>query len=56
MAEKDALIEDRHTPGDEGDTITGGDDEPAVVHIAKKRTKTALCDLTRFRVTGHHAE
>lgn len=36
MAEKGALIEDRHALGDEGYTITGGDDKPAVIHIAKK--------------------
>jgi len=39
MAGKGALIEDRHALGDEGDTITGDDDKPAVIHIAKKMTE-----------------
>jgi hypothetical protein len=40
MAEKNALIEDRHAPGDEGDAIARGDDNPAVIQITQNRTKT----------------
>jgi len=35
MAEKDALIEDRHAPSDKGAPIARGDDKPAVIHIPK---------------------
>ena len=56
MAEKDALIEDRHAPSDKGAPIARGDDKPAVIHIPKNRTKTVQYDLTRFRVSRHHTE